>query len=66
MVLGPIENLTNLEPDPLVVGVEVGVEQLDVSLDGGAIGSQLPQIGAQGLGGGNGVNCGQGYDFLVE
>jgi hypothetical protein len=33
-----------------VVGVEVGVEQLDVSLDGGAIGRQLPQIGAQGLG----------------
>ncbi len=49
-----------------VVGVEVRVEQLDVSLDGGAIGRQLPQIGAQGLGGGDGVDCGQGHDFLVE
>ncbi len=42
------------------------MEQLDVSLDGGAIGRQLPQIGAQGLGGGDGVDCGQGHDFLVE
>jgi hypothetical protein len=42
------------------------VEQLNVSLDGGAIGRQLPQIRAQGLGGGNGVDCGQGHDFLVE
>ncbi len=49
-----------------VVGVEVGVEQLDVSLDGGTIGRQLPQIGAQGLGGDDGVDCGQGHDFLVE
>jgi hypothetical protein len=31
-----------------VVAGEVGVEQLDVSLDGGAIGRQLPQIGAPG------------------
>ncbi len=49
-----------------VVGVEVGVEQLNVSFDGGAIGRQLPQIGAQGIGGGNGVDCGQGHNFLVE
>ncbi len=49
-----------------VVGVKVGVEQLNVSLDGGAVGWQLPQIRAQGLGGGNGVNCGQGHDFLVK
>jgi hypothetical protein len=52
--------------DLCVVGVKVGVEQLDVSLDGGAIGRQLPQIGAQGLGGGHGVNCGQGHDLLVK
>ncbi len=49
-----------------VVGVEVGVEQLNVSLDGGAISRQLPQIGVQGLGGGDGVDCGQGHDFLVK
>ncbi len=49
-----------------VVGIEVGVEQLDVSLNGGAIGRQLPQIGAQGLGGGDGVDCGQSNDFLVD
>ena len=49
-----------------VVGIEVEREHLDVSLDGGEIGRQLPQIGVQGLGGGNGVDCGQGHDFLVE
>ncbi len=49
-----------------VVGIEVGVEQLNVSLDGGAIGREIPQIEAQGLGGGNEVDCGQGHDFLVE
>ncbi len=42
------------------------MEQLNVSLDGGALGRQLPQIGAQGLGGGDGVDCGQCHDFLVE
>ncbi len=49
-----------------VVGVKVGVEQLDVSLDGRAIGRQLPQVRTQCLGGGDGVNCGKGHDFLVE
>jgi hypothetical protein len=29
-----------------VVGVKVGVEELDVSFDGGEIGRYLPQIGA--------------------
>ncbi len=48
-----------------IAGVKIGVEQIDVSLDGGAIGRQLPQIGVQGLGGGDGVDCGQGHDFLV-
>ncbi len=42
------------------------MEQLNVSLDGGSIGRQLPQIGEQGLRGGDGVDCGQGHDFFVE
>ncbi len=36
-----------------VVGVKIGVEEFNVSHDGGAIGRKLPKIGAQGLGGGN-------------
>ncbi len=39
--------------DLRVVGVKIGVEEFNVSLDGGAIGRKLLQIGAQGLGGGN-------------
>jgi hypothetical protein len=52
--------------DRCIVGVEVGVEQLDVPLNGGAKGRLLPQVGAQGLDGGNRVDCGQGHDLLVE
>ncbi len=39
--------------DMHVVGVKIGVEELNVSVDGGAIDRWLPQIKAQGLGGGN-------------
>ncbi len=45
-----IVDLCTVGNDLGVVGIKVGMEQLDVSLDGGALGRELPQIGAQGLG----------------
>jgi len=52
--------------DLSVVHVEVGVDEVDVAVDGGRIDGPVREVGAKGLGGRDTVDRGQLHDLLVD
>ena len=49
-----------------VVHVEVGVDEVDIAVDGGRIDGQVREVGVKGLGGRDTVDRGQLHDLLVD
>jgi hypothetical protein len=61
-----IVNSRSSSNDLGIVVVKIGVREVDIAFDGGAVHRDLPQILAYGLGGGNRINGRKGHDFLVQ
>ena len=49
-----------------IVHVEVGVDEVDIAVDGGHIDGQVREVGAMGLGGRDTVDRGHLHDLLVD
>ena len=52
--------------DSGVVHVEVGVDKVNIAIDGGHIDGQVCEVGAKGLGGRDTVDRGHLHDLLVD